>query len=287
MKLWLVIFAIFSFNVYGEIVNTLGPQKAVDVSHDFFVTLLEKSIVFGAKGIELPIEVRTKPYSGQGRVLELLGKDKYYDIVWTANTKERNLSLLPVPFPLFRGGLGLRGFVIRKQDQDYFSRVFDVEDLKKTVLCQGRHWPDSDILKEAGLLVEEITHFDAMLAMVSMGRCDAVTLSVFEGAAELQALESDFPDLVFFTEVVLQYDLVMNFYVNKDNKILAERVYRGLTEMNETGEFDRLLESHALTKDVISAWNSKIHRVIHISNQNRADIQSQLEYFWPMVSTSR
>lgn len=287
MKQLSYLLILLSFNAFSEVVYTLGPQKSVDISHDFFVQLLELALQAGEEEQNFPIDIRTKPYSGQGRVLRLLGVDKYYDIVWSANTVERNQSLLPIPFPLFKGGLGLRGFVIRKADEAKFRSFFNFDDLKNIVICQGRHWPDSIILKDAGLNIEEITHFDAMLAMVSMGRCDAVALSIFEGEAELKAMHSDFQDLTFFTEVVLHYELVMNFYVNKDNKILANRVLKGLLRLNDAGDYDRLLNEHKLTKDVVAAWNVGIHRVINIPNMSRTDITEQMKHFSPMVQSTR
>ena len=270
---------------FAEVYYTPGPQKPVDVSHDFFFNLLKQAIHQGSPEKELSAaKISTKPYSGQGRVLQLLEVDKYYDIVWTANTAERNESLLPIPFPLFRGGLGLRGLVIREEDKAVFRDIYDHNDLKGLIICQGRHWPDSVILKQAGLTVAEISHFDAMLAMLTMGRCDAIALSVFEGAAELKAMASEFPNLVFFTEIAIYYDLVMNFYVNKENTALAERVHRGLMIMEETGEYDQLLNTHRLTKDVISTWNADRHRIIRLPNPKRPDISAQLEKVSSLVN---
>ncbi len=63
-----------------------------------------------------------------------------------------------------------------------------------------------------------------MLQMVELQRCDYMPLSIFEGQAELDLVKNNFPNLIFYQGLILQYHLTMNFYVNSNNSKLADRV---------------------------------------------------------------
>lgn len=269
----------------AKTIKTVGPQKPVDVSHDFFMTVLHRGLSLAYPNDSIDIEATTHP--GQARVIKLMQKGGYYDIVWSANTDQRNQTLLPVEFPLLGGGLGLRGLVIQAARTAEFEGVTSLDDFESMVICQGRNWPDAAILRDAGLTVYEVSHFDAMLSMVEMGRCDAMPLSVYEGYSELKAVSSDFPTLTFFTDVVLQYDLVMNFYVHPDKTDLQQALLPALLEMHDTGEYAKLLASHELTRMTNQRWQARGHHIIPIkTNRTRATI-TQRDYFSDLVLMSK
>ncbi|WP_164078357.1 substrate-binding periplasmic protein [Alteromonas facilis] len=262
-------------------IKTIGPQKSIDVSHDFFMTVLhaalDKAYPNGAH------EVQATTFSGQGRAMNLMQQGGYYDVIWSGNSQLRNEELLAVQFPLFRGGLGVRGFVIRRDDLARFSQIKTLEDLKSVIFCQGRHWPDADILREAGLSVVEISSFDAMFSMVDLGRCDTLSLSIFEGAAELSAVQHQYPNLVFYSDTVIQYDLVMNFYVQRSNQQLATKLMLALSGMLENGEYDEILETHRLTSGITDQWKKSGFSVIALQHQGGEDVLAQRQYYLPLV----
>jgi len=184
-------------------VTTIGKQKPDDASHDYFTGLIrsalnETSAEFG------DAVMKTVPYPGQQRTLKFLALGAFYDVIWTASSNIRDSKLHKVAFPLFRGGLGWRGMIIRQQDKDNFANVSSIEDLSKLVACQGMHWPDADVLEHAGLVVARVGYFDAMLQMVELKRCDYLPLSIFEGQAELALVQKSFPNLVFYQDLILQ-----------------------------------------------------------------------------------
>ena len=280
-----LMFMCFCCLVNGKTIKTVGPQKPVDVSHDFFMNVLQKSLRLAYPDDVLEIEATTHP--GQARVIKLMQQGGYYDIVWSANTDERNQSLLPVEFPLLGGGLGLRGLVIQASRLAEFEGMTSLEDFKPLVVCQGRNWPDAAILRDAGLNVYEVSHFDAMLSMVELGRCDVMPLSVYEGYSELNAVSSDFPSLIFFTDVVLQYDLVMNFYVHPDKTDLQQALLPALVELHNTGEYTEILATHELTRMTNERWQARGHRIISIKTTRTLSTLAQRDYFSDLVLMSK
>jgi hypothetical protein len=241
-----VAFIVFlPFTYASDSIKVVGPQKAQDASHDYFVSLLRMALAKSNNTSAITII----PHSGQGRVLKMLANSDLYDVVWTGVSKERDQLLHRVPIPLFKGGLGWRGLVMRKDAVDNFKAISDTTLLSKYIACQGRHWPDADILKEAGLPVQLVSSFDAMLEMVELRRCDYLPLSIFEGRSELAAVQDRFPTLIFNESLIISYPITMNFYVKKNNVALAGDLEAGLIKLINSGEFENFMKAHSLTKN--------------------------------------
>lgn len=240
-----LLFILFvSFFTNGKELKTVGPQKAQDASHDYFIGLLKLALQEGAQDV---LTIEQIPHPGQARALKLLVSEGYYDLVWTGRSKERDQFMLPIEVPLFRGGLGWRGAILRKDMLEKYKQIDSVEELKELVACQGRHWPDADILERAGLQLYRGSNFDAMLEMVQLKRCDYFPLSIFEGQAELALVQQIFPDLVFTTDLIIKYPLNMVFYVRKGESKLAEQIEYGLVSLLLNETFQSYMETHPLT----------------------------------------
>jgi hypothetical protein len=262
-------------------VTTTGKQKPDDASHDYFIGLLRLALIETSEEYDYAV-LQTVPYPGQERMLKLLALGAFYDVVWAGNSHIREEDLHKVPFPLFRGGLGWRGMIIRQQDIVKFSQFTSKKDLNNVIACQGLHWPDADILEHAGLSVARVGHFDAMLQMVELKRCDYLPLSIFEGQAELDVVQSSFPNLVFYQDLIIQYPLSMHFFVKSNNKQLADRLYLGLKRLYNSGDYFKYMKSHPLSHHAFPLSKFKNSKVIRLENPNNA--QAELDKFglaWP------
>jgi hypothetical protein len=253
----IVSFLFSSSIVLAETFKTLAPQKEDDVSQKYFLHILKRSLEVTSTEVPANINFEFLPHRGQKRSIKQLESGEYYDVLWSANSPERNVKLDYVPFPLFKGLLGKRGFVIRPDRLTEFSGISDVEALKKFRICQGRGWPDTQILRRNGFEVTEVTYFDDMLKMVELNRCDAITLSVLEGPEEILGLKENPNKLIFWSDVILSYDLVMNFYLPKSRKKLTKRIYDGLLILDESGEFEQIMQTQKLTHETIKMLNQE------------------------------
>ncbi|WP_019029131.1 hypothetical protein [Colwellia piezophila] len=263
-------------------VTTTGKQKADDASHDYFIGLLRLALIETSEEYGYAV-LQTVPYPGQERMLKLLALGEFYDVVWAGNSHIREAELHKVPFPLFRGGLGWRGMIIRQQDSESFSSFTSAKDLNELIACQGLHWPDADILEHAGLPIARIGYFDAMLQMVTLKRCDYLPLSIFEGQAELDVVQSSFPNLIFYQDLIIQYPLSMHFFVNSNNKLLADRLNLGLQRLFKSGSYFKYMKDHPLTHHAFPLSKFKNSRVIKLDNPNNKN-QAELDKYgltWP------
>jgi hypothetical protein len=261
----LLFISFYTFSV--ESITTVGKQKPDDASHSYFIGLLKLALEETEQRYGKTI-IRTVPHPGQERVMRLLADGNFYDIVWSGSSIKRNNVLLNIPFPIFKGGLGWRGMVIRKQDSERFSKINSINDLSQLIACQGLHWPDADVLELNGLSVYRASRFDAMLQMVVLKRCDYLPLSIFEGEAELALVSKSFPELVFQQDVILKYPLMMNFFVHKNNFALAERIFLGLTKLDESGRYLHYMQQKRLTKNAFPLEKYRSSKVIELKNTN-------------------
>lgn len=265
-------------SVRAETFVTLATQSAGDVSHSYYTYILKRALEVTAKQTPADIKIETLFHPGQERAVKLLESGNNYDVIWTSNYPSREINLDYVPFPLFKGLLGRRGFVIHRQSRQKFDQLKDVNALKKMVICQGSGWPDSTILQNNGFKVTEAKHFDAMLRMVDLGRCDALALSVLEGPAELAADSTKYNNLEFYSKVTIAYDLVMNFYLAKHRVALKQRIHKGLLILEGSGEFDNIMHSHALTSKSMKNLDIKTRWQANLSS-DAAHLIDQRQYF--------
>lgn len=262
-------------------IHTVGKQKPDDASHDYFIGLLRLALTETTPEYGKAI-IKTIPQPGQERMFKLLAAGKFYDVIWSGNSQERDIQLLKIPFPLFKGGLGWRGMIIRHQDKDKFASFNNVAELKSAIACQGAHWPDADVLEQGGLTVYRVGHFDAMLHMVELQRCDYLPLSIFEGQAELDIVQESFPNLIFYQDLIIKYSMSMNFFVNIKNTQLANRLSLGLKKMNNSGALHKYMTHHPLTKHAFPLTKFKSAKVIKLNNENTHSIELERYGFkWP------
>ena len=86
-----------------------------------------------------------------------------------------------------------------------FTKVESLDQLKNYIACQGRHWPDTNILKNSNLNVTTSTRYESLFKMLSAKRCDYFPRGFHEGQAEIAQRRELYQDLVLYQRIILQY----------------------------------------------------------------------------------
>ena len=257
-RLYLILFcAGLAFACHGD-VYVLDAQSREDASHDYFVQLLQFSLDKSTP--EYPadkVKIITADTTTQGRNLRLL-KEDYIDVLWTGTSQKREQELLPVRIPLFQGMLGYRIAIIHKDNLDSFKSLNEVQ-LKQKLMCQGAHWPDSDILEFNQYQVVRVARYELMFKMLNQKRCDLFPRAIYEGYAELTRAKSQYPDLVMLDDFLLHYDFPMYFFVNKQNTRLAQQIEFGLRKALKDGSWLEWMKKHPMTAPLfpLTKWQDK------------------------------
>lgn len=193
------------------------------------------------------------------------------DITWMPYNRHAPEQLMPVKVRLLKNLSDHRVFLIRANDQERFSQVKSVEDLRRLRGGIGSHWPDRTVMEENGLpLVLSVSYFN-LFKMLAANRFDYYSRGAHQVLPEV-ALYAD-KGIVLERELLLRYDNPVYFYINKTNTRLAERLSVGLKLAMEDGSFDALFaqfDNFIWAESLIKEGN---RRVISLSNFSFSDGQ--------------
>ncbi|WP_169713997.1 transporter substrate-binding domain-containing protein [Oceanicoccus sagamiensis] len=249
-------------------VTTVPARAGQEASHDYFVSLLKLAFSKTADN-KPPVSIAySKSYSQNGYLLELMREGSRLDILWSGSSQSREKNLLTIKIPLVKGLLGYRMPIIRQEQREQFAAIRTLEQLQSLTACQGMYWPDADILETNGIAVKRLKNNEQMFSELKRGSCDYISLAVFEGQAEIDARSKNYPDLLFFQDLIIYYPYPMYFFVPKSKPALYERVERGLQLAIADGSFDKLMREHASTQSIYPLSRWKNTTTIPLNNQS-------------------
>ncbi|MFK9002990.1 hypothetical protein [Pseudomonas pergaminensis] len=223
--------------------------------------------------LKLALSLSEKPYdfvflpdSPTAKRQEEMVREGSLSVFWTSTSKELEAQYQPIRIPIYKGLLGYRIFLIRKEDQPKFTKVRTLADLQGLMAGQGQYWSDTQILRKAGLAVATSTKDEGLFYMLDGGRFDYMPRGVPEPWDEIKGHPN--LNLVVEQELMLIYPSPAYFFVSRDNPQLAKDLEYGLNVAIEKGEFDRYFYSNPMIQSVLKDANLKGRRAIRISNPN-------------------
>ncbi len=163
------------------------------------------------------------------------------DVTWMPYSQNLRYKLTPITIRLLKNLSDYRVFLIRTQDQDKFTRVKTLADLRKFKGGIGSHWPDRQVMEENGLpLVLSMSYFN-LFKMLKSNRFDYFSRGVYQVRAEVEAYAGQ--GITLESSLFLRYENPVYFYVRSENKELAERIEQGLKMAIADGSFNELFNS--------------------------------------------
>lgn len=201
-------------------------------------------------------------------VQEMTSPSGRINIFVRATSPELERQFMPVRLPVDRGLLGYRLLLIRAADQQRFSRVKTVADLRHLRAGLGQGWADVPIFEKAGVPVIEGSSYDGLFAMLEADRFDFYSRSADEALREFQERHAAHPQMAVEQTLLLHYPLPRYFFVRRDaeGKLLAKRIEAGMEMMIKDGTLDTLFQRYK--GDLIKTTAMHKRRVIHLANPN-------------------
>lgn len=231
---------------------------------DYIVELLRMSLDASKADDEI-IDLRFADYNlSQERLIAEVRRGDTNSIMWTISTKAREKILRPIRIPLFKGLLGYRALVIRKQDEALFAQVNSLTQLAQFTAGQGADWPDTPILRANQLPVVEGTSHENLYKMLVAQRFDYFPRGITETREEESLIRQH--DVMVAPHLILYYPTVMYFFVNKSNQALAERVEKGLNLLIERGDYDKLFYALPRVQAALAELNDEKRAIIALHN---------------------
>lgn len=236
----LAVFGIAHWSAWGaaplSILVYPAAEGKKDARSEYPVALLELIIAQSGGGVTLQ---RSSLPMQQLRVLKSLSPELgQVNVAWTSTSPEREKIALPIRFPIDKGLFGWRIALVRAEKYDLFSKVTSLAELRSFTAGQGHDWPDLQVLREAGLPVEEAANYDSLFAMLSARRFDYLPRSVVEVWPEIDQRRDQ--GLIVDSGLLFHYPSALYFFVSKSNRALAEYLEAGLNRALLNGSFDAL-----------------------------------------------
>lgn len=173
-------------------------------------------------------------------------RSKGFDIFGTVagNAKLANEKKTLIPLPLMKGLLGYRILIIRAEDKEKFAVITSAQQLQKLRMGIPSTWADAELFRHNGYRVEEKGSFDDLFERLTNNEFDYVTFGANEVAGVFRERAAVSGQLVIESSLVVFYPFPLVFYVNPENKILAERVARGLQLISNNGVLDGIFKRY-------------------------------------------
>lgn len=173
-------------------------------------------------------------------------RTKGVDIFGTVagNAKLANEQKILIPLPLMKGLLGYRILIIRAADKGKFAGVKTPAQLKKLRMGIPSTWADAELFRQNGYAVEEKGSFDDLFTRLENKEFDYVTFGANEVTGVFNARAAKSGKLIVESTLLVFYPFPLVFYVNPDNKALAERVTKGLQIISDNGELDAIFNRY-------------------------------------------
>jgi len=240
---------------------------------DFIAHVLQMSLEASKKKGET-IEVRFSQQGlSQARLITTVQQGDSNSVMWTISNIERENTLRPIRIPLFKGLLGYRSLLIRKQDQARFAKINTPAELAHYIAGQGEDWPDTRILRSNQLPVTEGSTHKNLYKMLVAGRFDYFPRGITETSEEADLIKRY--DLLVEPHLILYYPTAMYFFVHKENHELAQRLEKGLKLIQENGDFDRLFYALPRVQTALAALSDDKRNILTLNNP---DFLEQITY---------
>ncbi|HEX7683595.1 MAG TPA: hypothetical protein VF446_08660 [Trinickia sp.] len=216
------------------------------------------------------------------RTLRELAEGGEINLTWSSMAAKDEAGLRVIHFPIYRGLIGYRVLLIRKERQPEFDKIETLDQLKALTGGQGFGWVDTGILRDAGLHVETST-YDSLFRMTQAGRIDYFPRGVVEAWPELQTRHAEDPDLAVERHLLLVYRSDFIFYTGKRDERLARTIEAGLRAAWRDGSYQRLFDSEQQVQEALARARIGHRTVIRLDNRYLSDGDRAIpnEYWLP------
>ena len=244
-----------------DLIRYVDSKKYPDPKQSYFVDLLtlaleaSKSSYGEYKLQAVSIEM------AQARSSIMLQRNELIDLTWRMTSQTLEQKLQAIYFPILKGLMGNRIFIIRQNKQQTFPKATSLSQLQSISLGQGYNWPDTDILLANGFKVVRGSD-SSLIKMLKKGRFDYFPRALHEPWFEI----INEPELVVEENLMLQYPAPVFFFVNKENQRLRQRLTLGLNKLLTSGKFESFFLNHPITSGILTKAKVNKRTIFKLNN---------------------
>jgi len=256
----LTCFVSMSSSVWSQDTTVIRHYQA-QTRYAFGIRLLELALEKSNLNYDIQTPYGNSPQvvnEGRGEYLVIKGD---LDLEFMSTTAQRELLMIPIKIPIYRGILGMRLILIKPTTTQAFNSVNSIDTLRGFTAGHGVHWGDLPVYEANELRVVTSTNYESLFKMLIAGRFHYFHRGMNEIWEELDRYSED---LVIADDVALFYPLPVYFFVSKHRPELALKIKEGLEVAIEDGSYKKLFLKYY--SDIIARSNLDQRTVITLSN---------------------
>lgn len=234
---------VWSASLAAQPLQVTVPHWAIngDQQNSYFYKLLTLAFAQTAAS-DGPVDLQVYPENlSSARLMADLKNNITVDVVWNGTSAEREHDFLPIYISLLGELNEHRLLLIRAEDQQKFSAIQTLDDLRKFIVGSGADWPSTKVLRNNDIPVVAVNNGGLLYTMLKAKRFDYMSRNMFEVWDEEKIYAKE--GLAIEKTLLLQGGVPFYFFVNKRNVKLAERIERGLKMAIADGSFAKLFFS--------------------------------------------
>lgn len=178
---------------------------------------------------------------------------------------------LPVHLPIDRGLSGWRLLVIRADAAARFADVRRLDELAQLRAGQGSDWPDTELLRGAGLPVVTADRLDRLFRLLQAGRFDYLPLGLNEAHGFVRQHQALAPDAVIEPRLALVYPFARLFFVRRGDEERRAAIAQGLGQGFEDGSFQAMFATDPVAQGALARARLAERLVLQIANPGLSD----------------
>ena len=176
-----------------------------------------------------------------------------------------------VHLPIDRGLSGWRLLVVLAESAGRLAAVRRLEDLALLRAGQGSAWPDTALLRAAGLPVVAADQLDLLFRLLQAGRFDYLPLGLNEAHSLLRQHQAVAPDAIVEPRLVLNYPFARLFFVRRGDEARRAAIAQGLGRAFEDGSFQALFAGDPATEGALAHSRLADRQVLQIANPDLSE----------------
>lgn len=187
------------------------------------------------------------------------------DVIWSPEHQTYGCKIRPVRVSLLNELNDYRIFLIRGDDQERFSAISGIDDLRNLLGGMGAQWPDTQVLRANELPIAVAPGYGKLFRMLAENRFDYFARGLFQVSTEVNF----YPELnlKIEEELMLYYRNPYFFFVSYENEALARRIEVGLQKAQENGSFNHLFNSiprHQWAQELLVQSKRRVIELEHV-----------------------
>ncbi|WP_051249749.1 hypothetical protein [Maridesulfovibrio zosterae] len=247
-----------------DVVRIAESQSGLDMRHFYLNAVLNKALEKTKNSYgNFEIKMTISDAQRERALLELIKGEKI-NVHIAATQKKWEENSIPIRIPILKGLLGYRLLLIKSQNQDKFSSINSVEELKQLKAGLNLHWTTTKVMSKLGFNIIKGGAYDGLFKMLMRDRFDYFPRGVNEVFAEFDCRKKLMPDLKIEPRIALYLPQPTYIFVSPKYPQLAKRIESGLQIMLKDGSLDKLFWE--FNKSNIDKANLKNRTIFKLEN---------------------